>query len=122
MLQLWPQVLQISIVTSIKGANIPVDNKGCIKLCKLWCIQKPGYLKPKSMKRTPYWMAPEVIRQTGHNWQANNVACTVIEMATGKRAWSQQQFQEVAAVFHIGTTNSHPPMLWPHIPRPWHHS
>jgi len=46
------------------------------------------------MKRTPHRMAPEVIRQTGHKWQANNVACTVIEVATGKRPWSQQQFQE----------------------------
>jgi hypothetical protein len=27
------------------------------------------------MKRAPYWMAPEVIRQTGDNWQANSVAC-----------------------------------------------
>jgi serine/threonine protein kinase len=32
MLQLWPQGLQISIITSIKGANILVDKKGCIKL------------------------------------------------------------------------------------------
>ncbi|CAK9881896.1 unnamed protein product [Sphagnum jensenii] len=38
-------------------------------------------------------MAPEVIRQTGHSWQANSVACIVIEMATGKPHWSQQ-FQE----------------------------
>jgi mitogen-activated protein kinase kinase kinase len=53
------------------------------------------------MKGTPYWMAPEVIRHTGHNWQANSVGCTVIEMATGKPPW-RQQFQEVAALFHIG--------------------
>jgi mitogen-activated protein kinase kinase kinase len=60
------------------------------------------------MKGTPYWMAPEVIRQTGHNWQADmwSVGCTVIEMATGKPPWSQH-FQEVAALFHIGTTKSH---------------
>jgi serine/threonine protein kinase len=32
MLQYWPQGLQIGIVTSIKGANILVDNKGRIKL------------------------------------------------------------------------------------------
>ncbi|CAM6024521.1 unnamed protein product, partial [Sphagnum balticum] len=54
-------------------------------------------------------MAPEVICHTGHNWQANSVGCTVIEMATGKPPW-RQQFQEVAALFHIGTTNSHPPI------------
>ncbi len=34
----------------------------------------------------------------------------MIEMATGKPPWSKQQFREVAALFHIGTTNSHPPI------------
>ncbi|CAL5353534.1 unnamed protein product [Camellia sinensis] len=37
------------------------------------------------------------------------VGCTVIEMATEKPLWSQQ-YQEVAALFHIGTTKSHPPI------------
>jgi serine/threonine protein kinase len=99
----------------IKGANILVDNGGCIKLADFGASKKVVKLgtisEPKSMKGTPYWMAPEVIRQTGHNWQADmsSVGCTVIEMATGKRPWSQQ-FQEVVALFHIGTTNSHPPI------------
>ncbi|CAM6033456.1 unnamed protein product [Sphagnum compactum] len=99
----------------IKGANILVDNKGCIKLADFGASKKVVKLatisEAKSMKGTPYWMAPEVIRQTGHNWQADmwSVGCTVIEMATGKPPWSQQ-FQEVAALFHIGTTKSHPPI------------
>ncbi|KAJ7535690.1 hypothetical protein O6H91_12G042800 [Diphasiastrum complanatum] len=99
----------------IKGANILVDNQGCIKLADFGASKKVVELatisEAKSMKGTPYWMAPEVIRQTGHNWQADiwSVGCTVIEMATGKPPWSQQ-FQEVAALFHIGTTKSHPPI------------
>ncbi|CAL5373483.1 unnamed protein product [Camellia sinensis] len=36
-----------------------------------------------------------------------NVGCTVIEMVTGKPSWSQQ-YQEVPARFHIGTTKSTP--------------
>jgi len=100
-------------VTSIKGANILVDNKGRIKLADFGASKKVVKLatisEAKSMKGTPYWMTLEVIRQTGHNWQANSVGCTVIEIATGKPPWSQQ-FQEVAALFHIGTTNSHPPI------------
>jgi mitogen-activated protein kinase kinase kinase len=113
MLQHWPQGLQIGTVTSIKGANILVDNKGCIKLADFGASKKVVQLatisEAKSMKGTRYWMAPEVIRQTGHNWQANSAAFTVIEMATGKPPRSQQ-FQEVAALFHIGTTKSHPPI------------
>ncbi|XP_050274180.1 mitogen-activated protein kinase kinase kinase ANP1-like isoform X2 [Quercus robur] len=95
----------------IKGANILVDNKGCIKLADFGASKQATVSGAKSMKGTPYWMAPEVILQTGHNFSADiwSVGCTVIEMATGKPPWSQQ-YQEVAALFYIGTTKSHPPI------------
>ncbi|XP_028125961.1 mitogen-activated protein kinase kinase kinase NPK1-like [Camellia sinensis] len=99
----------------IKGANILVDNKGCIKLADFGASKKVVELATmtgaKSMKGTPYWMAPEVILQTGHSFSADrwSVGCTVIEMATGKPPWSQQ-YQEVVALLHIGTTKSHPPI------------
>ncbi|KAE8686726.1 Mitogen-activated protein kinase kinase kinase 2 [Hibiscus syriacus] len=99
----------------IKGANILVDNKGCIKLADFGASKKVVELATingaKSMKGTPYWMAPEVILQTGHSFSADiwSVGCTIIEMATGKPPWSQQ-YQEVAALFYIGTTKSHPPI------------
>ncbi|XP_039016583.1 mitogen-activated protein kinase kinase kinase NPK1-like isoform X2 [Hibiscus syriacus] len=99
----------------IKGANILVDNKGCIKLADFGASKKVVELATingaKSMKGTPYWMAPEVILGAGHRFSADiwSVGCTIIEMATGKPPWSQQ-YQEVAALFHIGTTKSHPPI------------
>ncbi|XP_031736988.1 mitogen-activated protein kinase kinase kinase NPK1 isoform X3 [Cucumis sativus] len=95
----------------IKGANILVDNKGCIKLADFGASKQATISGAKSMKGTPYWMAPEVILQTGHSFSADiwSVGCTFIEMATGKPPWSQQ-YQEVAALFHIGTTKSHPPI------------
>ncbi len=114
MLQHWPQGLQIGIVTS-KGQASWLITGGCIELADFGAskeVVKLGTIsEAKSMKGTPYWMAPEVIRQTGHNWQADmsSVGCNVIEMATGKRPWSQQ-FQEVVALFRIGTTKSHPPI------------
>ncbi|EOA37879.1 hypothetical protein CARUB_v10011475mg [Capsella rubella] len=86
----------------IKGANILVDNKGCIKLADFGASKQVAELATitgaKSMKGTPYWMAPEVILQTGHSFSADiwSVGCTVIEM--------------VAAIFFIGTTKSHPPI------------
>ncbi|KAL2244068.1 UNVERIFIED_CONTAM: Mitogen-activated protein kinase kinase kinase NPK1 [Sesamum indicum] len=99
----------------IKGANILVDNKACIKLADFGASKKVEALATvtgaKSMKGTPYWMAPEVIVQSGHSYSADiwSVGCTVIEMATGKAPWSQQ-YQEVAALFYVGTTKSHPPI------------
>ncbi|XP_010480210.1 PREDICTED: mitogen-activated protein kinase kinase kinase 2 [Camelina sativa] len=99
----------------IKGANILVDNQGCIKLADFGASKQVAELATisgaKSMKGTPYWMAPEVILQTGHSFSADiwSVGCTVIEMVTGKAPWSQQ-YKEIAAIFHIGTTKSHPPI------------
>ncbi|KAL0393145.1 UNVERIFIED_CONTAM: Mitogen-activated protein kinase kinase kinase NPK1 [Sesamum radiatum] len=55
----------------IKGANILVDNKACIKLADFGASKKVEALATvtgaKSMEGTPYWMAPEVIVQSGHS-------------------------------------------------------
>ncbi|KAI3521342.1 hypothetical protein L1887_10805 [Cichorium endivia] len=109
----------------IKGANILVDNKGCIKLADFGASKQVVelvntqnlHICAKSMKGTPYWMAPEVILQTGNSFSVDiwSVGCTVIEMATGKPHWSQQYQQEVTTLFYIGTTKSHPPIPEPEM-------
>jgi serine/threonine protein kinase len=104
----------------IKGANILVDNTGLVKLADFGASKKienlftieSGY---KSVKGTPYWMAPEVITQSGHGRQADiwSVACTIIEMATGKPPWSEYGSQ-VSAMFQIARQKG-PPTIPEHL-------
>jgi serine/threonine protein kinase len=43
-----------------------------------------------SLKGTPFYMAPEVIRRTGHNQSADvwSFGCMMIEMVSGKAPWT----------------------------------
>ena len=100
----------------IKGGNILIDNNGIPKLADFGAAKKLADISdtaanPKSLHGTPYWMAPEVIKQTGHGRYADiwSLGCTVIEMLTGKPPWHQFKTQ-VSALFHIASTNK-PPQL-----------
>ena len=100
----------------IKGANILVDNSGVIKLADFGASKRLAEMVTmegghRSIKGTPYWMAPEVIKQTGHGRQADiwSVGCTVLEMATGKPPWSEHGSQ-VSALFHIASSKAPPPI------------
>ena len=44
----------------------------------------------KSLKGSPYWMAPEVILRSGHGKAADiwSVGCCVVEMLTSNPPWS----------------------------------
>ena len=100
----------------IKGANILVDNTGVVKLADFGASRQLADLVTmesgfKSMKGTPYWMAPEVIKQTGHGRQADiwSVGCTAVEMITAKPPWSEYATQ-VSALFHIASAKGPPPL------------
>ncbi|XP_059661807.1 mitogen-activated protein kinase kinase kinase YODA-like isoform X2 [Cornus florida] len=94
----------------IKGANILVDPNGRVKLADFGMAKHiTGQNCPLSLKGSPYWMAPEVIRNSnGCNLAVDvwSLGCTVLEMATTKPPWSQ--YEGVAALFKIGNSKELP--------------
>jgi serine/threonine protein kinase len=63
----------------------------------------------KSLVGTPYMMAPEVIRQVGHDFKADiwSLGCCCYELLVGRPPWSQFK-DRMAAMFHIANTNKPP--------------
>ncbi|KAK7358607.1 hypothetical protein VNO77_00541 [Canavalia gladiata] len=94
----------------IKGANILVDPNGRIKLADFGMAKHiSGQSCPFSFKGSPYWMAPEVIKNSnGCNLAVDiwSLGCTVLEMATTKPPWGQ--YEGVAAMFKIGNSKELP--------------
>jgi mitogen-activated protein kinase kinase kinase 19 len=62
------------------------------------------------MVGTPYWMAPEVITESGFRKKSDiwSIGCTVFEMATGKPPF--YDMEPTAALYHIGL-GAKPPRL-----------
>ncbi|XP_028189639.1 mitogen-activated protein kinase kinase kinase YODA-like isoform X2 [Glycine soja] len=96
----------------IKAANILVDPNGRVKLADFGMAKHiSGQSCPLSFKGSPYWMAPEVIKNSnGCNLAVDiwSLGSTVFEMATTKPPWSQ--YEGVAAMFKIGNSKDLPAM------------
>ncbi|GFP88900.1 mitogen-activated protein kinase kinase kinase yoda [Phtheirospermum japonicum] len=94
----------------IKGANILVDPNGRVRLADFGMAKHiSGKSCPLSFKGSPYWMAPEVIKNSsGCNLAVDiwSLGCTVLEMATTKPPWSQ--YEGVAAMFKVGNSKELP--------------
>jgi mitogen-activated protein kinase kinase kinase 19 len=106
----------------IKGGNIMLMPDGVIKLIDFGCAKKlclnlttagspsPGLLL-RSMRGTPYWMAPEVVNEEGHGTKSDiwSIGCTVFEMATKNPPWADMP--PTAAIFCIGSDTKPIPQL-----------
>ncbi|XP_010553522.1 PREDICTED: mitogen-activated protein kinase kinase kinase YODA-like [Tarenaya hassleriana] len=94
----------------IKGANLLVDPHGRVKLADFGMAKHiTAQSGPLSFKGSPYWMAPEVIKNSnGSNLAVDiwSLGCTVLEMATTKPPWSQ--YEGVPAMFKIGNSKELP--------------
>ncbi|XP_075385751.1 mitogen-activated protein kinase kinase kinase 19 isoform X3 [Tenrec ecaudatus] len=94
----------------IKGNNVMLMPTGIIKLIDFGCAKRLAWAgfngthsdMLKSMHGTPYWMAPEVINESGYGRKSDiwSIGCTVFEMATGKPPLASMD--RMAAMFYIG--------------------
>ena len=94
----------------IKSANILVETHGSAKLADFGtAIRLLNGERTNELCGTPYWMAPEVIRQEAYGKPADiwSLACTIIEMSTKRPPW--HEFTEhLSAMYHIATTTDLP--------------
>lgn len=56
-----------------------------------------------SLQGSVFWMAPEVVKQTGHTKKADiwSVGCLVVEMLTGEHPWAQ--LTQMQAIFKVSS-------------------
>eukprot|EP00760_Papus_ankaliazontas_P012088 PhM_4_TR15186/c0_g1_i1/m.46554 len=84
----------------LKGENLLVDKKGRVKLADFGTSKELQTIA-QTLAGTSHFMAPEVIRGTGHDFSADvwSVGCCVIQMLTGRPPFSN--FEMYAAMTHI---------------------
>ncbi|XP_067993923.1 mitogen-activated protein kinase kinase kinase 19 [Melanerpes formicivorus] len=103
----------------IKGKNVMLMPNGVVKLIDFGCARRLAWVSLsgtqsemlKSVHGTPYWMAPEVINESGYGRKSDiwSVGCTVFEMATGKPPLASMD--RIAAMFYIGAYRGLMPSL-----------
>ncbi|KAG8364106.1 hypothetical protein BUALT_Bualt19G0092200 [Buddleja alternifolia] len=86
----------------IKCANILVDVSGSVKLADFGLAKAIKGNGTKSVRGTPFWMAPEVVRLHGYDRAADiwSLGCTVLEMFT--RQFPYSHVESMQALFRIG--------------------
>ncbi|KDN49612.1 hypothetical protein K437DRAFT_255295 [Tilletiaria anomala UBC 951] len=85
----------------IKGANILTNKDGSVKLADFGVATKTGAMNDYAVVGSPYWMAPEVIDQSGATTASDiwSVGCVVIELLEGKPPYSE--LEPMPALFRI---------------------
>ncbi|SPO40049.1 related to MAPKK kinase [Pseudozyma flocculosa] len=93
----------------IKGANILTNKDGSVKLADFGVATKTGAMNDYAVVGSPYWMAPEVIDQSGATTASDiwSVGCVVVELLEGKPPY--HFLAPMPALFRI-VQDDYPPM------------
>lgn len=96
----------------IKCANILISTGGDIKLTDFGTAKRVNdntLNGCKTFSGTPFWMAPEVIRNEDYGRKADvwSIGCTLIEMVTAKHPWWPLE-NAFAVMFHVTNTTEQP--------------
>ncbi|KAH3745847.1 Mitogen-activated protein kinase kinase kinase ANP1 [Pelomyxa schiedti] len=94
----------ILLDTGVGRENVKLSDFGCSRNITDTIAQS----QPNSVRGTPFWMAPEVMLANGHGPSADiwSLACTIVEMVTGKPPWSQQFPNPTQAMHFICNTTT----------------
>jgi len=112
----------LAVHRDIKGANILVAHNGILKIADFGATLMLTGCKTmtedgKQIQGTPYWMAPEVIKQEAYGRKADiwSLGMTVLEMATAKHPWEKfsNKFSAMTEIASGTTLPDVPPHLSP---------
>ena len=105
----------------LKCANILMMGDGTLKIADFGTAK---HLKDRhhedisqnaSLKGTPYYMAPEILRRKGHGIPVDiwSLGCVVIEMLTGRAPWTAltTDFEEIIGYIVSGIRPPYPKHL-----------
>ncbi len=114
---------------NLKCSNILVDNEATVKLSDFGASRRISFSESHkksqgestkesitrtefsdSLRASPYWMAPEVVTNTGVHKAADvwSVGCVMLEMRTGRPPWSELGTDVVKVLNAIATSTEGP--------------